>query len=90
MLIAKVKFKNEVVEKACKDIVEYNIVTVAQLAHLANCSIATVEGKIRPYETKKKSYKLTTVFPFRTPMSQGPKFILWNDECEKFILDSIE
>jgi len=89
MDIKKVKFGSEEVKKACKDVVEYNIITVAQLAHLANCSIATVEGKIRPYETKKKSYKLTTVYPFKTPLSQGPKFILWNTECEKFILDSI-
>lgn len=89
MNIVKVKFGNKQVEEICKDVVSFNIVTVAQLAHLAGCSIATVEGKIRPYETKKKSYKLTTVFPFKTPLSQGPKFVLWNEECERFILDSV-
>ena len=89
MNITKVKFGSKEVEAICKDVVKYNIVTVAQLAHLAGCSIATVEGKIRPYETKKKSYKLTTAYPFSTPFTLGPKFVLWNEECERFILDSV-
>ena len=90
MNITKVKFANENLKEVCKDTVNYNIVTVAQLAFLAGCSIATVEGKIRPYTTKRESYKLKTVYPFSTPVSQGPKFVLWNAECERFISDSIK
>lgn len=90
MNITKVKFEDQGVADLCKDTVKYNIVTVAQLAFLAGCSIATIEGKIRPYETKRQSYKLTTVFPFRTAISQGPKFVLWNSECERFLLDNVK
>ena len=90
MNIAKVKFSSEALREKCGPTVSYNIVTVAQLAFLAGCSIATVEGKIRPYATKRESYKLTTVYPFSTPASQGPKFVLWNAECERFVSDSIK
>jgi len=86
MNITKVKFGSERAKEICGETVKYNIVTVAQLAELSKCSVATVEGKIRPYTTKKLSYKLVTVYPFSTEANQGPKFVLWNSEAERFVL----
>lgn len=90
MNIVKVKFGSDALRDHCKDIVKHNLVTVAQVAFLANCSIATVEGKIRPYNTKKSSYKLHTAYPFTTPLSLGPKFVIWDAQCERFIEDSLK
>lgn len=87
MNITKVKFGSEKAKAICEGMVRYNIVTVTQLAALAKVSVATVEGKIRPYTTKKVLYKLTTVYPFSTPDQSGPKFVLWNAEAERFVLE---
>lgn len=84
MKIRPAKYINDEAKAICFDVIKYNIATVAQVAAASNSSIAKIEGRLK----SAKRHDLRYVYPFQSVHGVGPKFIIFNEGCQNFIVDS--
>jgi hypothetical protein len=69
------------------EVVAYNIITIYQLAKIANRSISAIQNKLRPLNNSGKP-ELKVILPFKYKDNKGPVFILFDQACYDYIIST--
>jgi hypothetical protein len=85
-LVTSLSKKTGIPPDKAKEMLRYNIFTVAQYAQLTGQAVSTITNKTRPLinrETGVWEVQLDFCYPFKDNENEGPKFIYRNPKSEK-------
>jgi len=90
-LIDRISLERGIPRKRVDEILRYNVLTVQQLNDLTGKSVSTIQNLIRPrYVGGKMVIGLNKCYPFAVADDKkGFLFIHRNENCERFISDSL-
>ena len=72
-------------------IIRANVLTVRQLSILSGKADSTIRNLMRQtYGKNGPETLLTSVYPFRTGSDWGPVFILFDEKCAEFLMDTFK